>query len=286
MQKAVLNVKTLNITQGMNGSYSHKGDLAIDMGHVCENLKAPFTGIVKRVYSNCNAIWLESVDKVKFADGTEDYMTVMTLHDDSVTSLPVGTKVTQGKNYYQPGVKGKVTGPHIHMAVGKGKFTGNGWFKNSYGNWCINNQYDITKALFLHTDVKIQSSMYNWVKTDTYEVPQPKPTKSVEEVANEVIAGKWGNNPERKERLEAAGYNYNEVQALVNEKMAKANEPKKEVFKVGDKVKPTKLVDYNGTSLKQYDDYYIISQISGDRAVLTARGQVWAAMNTKNIERA
>ena len=27
---------------------------------------------------------------------------------------------------------------------------------------------------------------------------------------------KWGNNPERKKRLEAAGYNYAEVQAAVN----------------------------------------------------------------------
>lgn len=39
---------------------------------------------------------------------------------------------------------------------------------------------------------------------------------SVEEVAQEVIAGKWGNNPQRKEALTKAGYNYNEVQSLVN----------------------------------------------------------------------
>ncbi len=41
--------------------------------------------------------------------------------------------------------------------------------------------------------------------------------KSIEEVAKEVIAQKWGNNPERKERLIAAGYDYNAVQARVNE---------------------------------------------------------------------
>lgn len=40
--------------------------------------------------------------------------------------------------------------------------------------------------------------------------------KSIYEVAKEVIDGKWGNNPERKKRLEAAGYNYNSVQAEVN----------------------------------------------------------------------
>lgn len=36
------------------------------------------------------------------------------------------------------------------------------------------------------------------------------------EVVQEVISGKWGNMPERKRRLEAAGYNYAEVQAKVN----------------------------------------------------------------------
>lgn len=56
-------------------------------------------------------------------------------------------------------------------------------------------------------------------------------------------------------------------------------------FKVGDQVVPTKLVDYNGTPLVQYDPYYTITQISGDRAVLSARGAVWAAMNTANIRK-
>ena len=66
----------------------------------------------------------------------------------------------------------------------------------------------------------------------------------------------------------------------------KPEEPKKEEgFKVGDKVKPIKLVDYYGTHLVQYDEYYTISEIKGDRAVLVARGQVWAAMNTNNIKR-
>lgn len=40
--------------------------------------------------------------------------------------------------------------------------------------------------------------------------------KSIHEVASEVIAGKWSNYPKRKELLEAAGYNYAEVQREVN----------------------------------------------------------------------
>ena len=40
--------------------------------------------------------------------------------------------------------------------------------------------------------------------------------KSIEEIAKEVIAGKWGNGLERKEKLILAGYNYVEVQDKVN----------------------------------------------------------------------
>ena len=50
--------------------------------------------------------------------------------------------------------------------------------------------------------------------------PDPVPAKkSVDQIADEVIAGKWGNGQERKDKLEAAGYNYNEVQAAVNKKL-------------------------------------------------------------------
>ena len=41
--------------------------------------------------------------------------------------------------------------------------------------------------------------------------------KSVDEVAREVIQGKWSNGAERKKRLTDAGYDYNEVQKKVNQ---------------------------------------------------------------------
>ena len=41
--------------------------------------------------------------------------------------------------------------------------------------------------------------------------------KSVDEIAREVIQGKWGNGSERKRRIEAAGYDYADVQKRVNE---------------------------------------------------------------------
>ena len=49
---------------------------------------------------------------------------------------------------------------------------------------------------------------------------KPKPNKagrkSLEDVAREVITGKWGNNPERKDKLIKAGYVPAEVQEMVN----------------------------------------------------------------------
>ena len=186
MEKAVFDVETLKVTQGMNGSYSHKGDLAIDIGAVCKNLKAPFTGTIKRIYTNCNAVWLESNNKVKYADGTEDYMTVMTLHDNDVSNLKVGKVIKQGEVYYQPGVKGNVTGSHIHIAVGKGKFSGTGWYKNSYDAWCINNQYNIVNGLFLYDKVKIENAMYDWKKTSTFIVDNITPNVERNESVNQV----------------------------------------------------------------------------------------------------
>ena len=54
--------------------------------------------------------------------------------------------------------------------------------------------------------------------------PTPSAKKSVDEVAKEVIRGEWGNGDERYNRLTNAGYNYNEVQAKVNE-LLNSNKP-------------------------------------------------------------
>jgi hypothetical protein len=46
------------------------------------------------------------------------------------------------------------------------------------------------------------------------------PKESISQVAKEVIAGKWGNGPDRVSRLKAAGYDPNVVQAEVNRELA------------------------------------------------------------------
>lgn len=43
------------------------------------------------------------------------------------------------------------------------------------------------------------------------------PKKTNEQLAKEVIAGAWGNGAERKRRLQEAGYDYNAIQAIVDQ---------------------------------------------------------------------
>lgn len=56
-------------------------------------------------------------------------------------------------------------------------------------------------------------------KYDNNTVPAPVQSggKDLKTVAREVIAGTWGNGDARKKNLEAAGYNYKDVQVAVNQ---------------------------------------------------------------------
>ena len=90
MEKAVLMMDYLNVTQRGENDYTHKGDKAIDLAGKDigkDPLKAPFTGTIKKIYASDNAVWLESNNKVLYADGTIDYMTVLTLHDNDISNL-------------------------------------------------------------------------------------------------------------------------------------------------------------------------------------------------------
>ena len=66
----------------------------------------------------------------------------------------------------------------------------------------------------------------NWGAGSSYRYlgclvnPSVKELKSVDEIAKDVIEGKYGNYPERKEKLEKEGYNYREVQDKVNEMLS------------------------------------------------------------------
>ena len=74
---------------------------------------------------------------------------------------------------------------------------------------------------------------YNLTEWDKREVqPQLNP---VDTVAREVIAGQWGNGEDRKARLTQAGYDYNVVQARVNE-MLRQQPQRKSIDEIANEV--------------------------------------------------
>jgi len=70
-----------------------------------------------------------------------------------------------------------------------------------------------------YKDIVVKKS--NTVIPSKPSTPVQPSKKSVDEIAKEVIEGKWGNGQDRKDRLTKAGYNYSEVQKKVNELVAK-----------------------------------------------------------------
>ena len=78
-------------------------------------------------------------------------------------------------------------------------------------------------------------------------IGQQPTKKSIDELAREVINGKWGNGADRKTRLTSAGYNYQEIQNRVNQILA----PKIEYYTVKSGDNLTKIAKKYGTTVNQ-----------------------------------
>ena len=73
----------------------------------------------------------------------------------------------------------------------------------------------IAKGLCSALGVTYKMQSLSNTKTETNKSSTSK--KSIDTIAKEVIAGKWGNGDARKKALTKAGYNYSAVQKRVNE---------------------------------------------------------------------
>lgn len=146
-------LKVMRITQTYTGTTSHKGhttgspkDYPIDDGGSDTGrdwLYAPCDEVkVIRIYGvgngGTNTIWLESSAKVNFADGTSDIFSMQVTHpnDDDLSKIKVGQKFKRGEKICREGSDG-ATGNHLHLSVGKGKITGNGWTLNSNDKYVL-----------------------------------------------------------------------------------------------------------------------------------------------------
>jgi murein DD-endopeptidase MepM/ murein hydrolase activator NlpD len=103
-------------------------------------------------------------------------------HLDTI-SVKEGQAVKKYTKLGTTGMTGKATGIHLHLGI-----------------------------IDLKNDTYIDPEAY----AKEYNEPSEAPTKSVHQVAQEVLEGKWGNGADRRKRLEAASYSYTAVQAEVN----------------------------------------------------------------------
>lgn len=157
-----------NITQGDNVG-THSGTYAVDLaGKDTGRDFAYFPFSAKSVAldtaRNGNAVIWESLNKVRFADGTVDYCCMMIIHDNDPTGFAVGSVYKQGQQMAQEGTAGFATGNHLHVEVKKGKFERGvyGMYdKNKFGVYHLRSNIPIEKACFMD-GTTIKSGTANW----------------------------------------------------------------------------------------------------------------------------
>ena len=173
-ERPIFPMQNMKVTQGYNGAYSHKGTMAIDIAGKDggrERLFAPCTMIIKR--KGISGVYLESVNQVQCADGSINYINIYLFHDDNTSDLHVGQVIAQGQYFYDEGTYGNATGPHAHMIVAKGKYTGG--FYNSYKHWCLKNQVAPETVLWIKEGTVVYNNGgYVWKTTkELYFEPAP-----------------------------------------------------------------------------------------------------------------
>ena len=162
-------------SQHMYGKTSHKDIKAIDCGVLLPykdtTLYAPFDGTIMFVdkASNGGLIAFQSDEKVKYADGTYDYMTLLTGHDNKPPKK--GSKFKQGEVYSHMGTAGGVD-THTHLEVQKGKFK-MATKVTSQKSYMFENTIEPNKALYLTKDTIFKYSNLEWKVVPDIEITNP-----------------------------------------------------------------------------------------------------------------
>ena len=173
-------------------------------------------------------------------------------------------------------------------------YQGNPWNEGAYA--CAIRQYSSTTYIQGYNgrlDVnKFYGDSEAWDKyanpkgAKTEDSTQKPPSKSISELATEVIAGKWGNGAERVNRLKSAGYDPEAVQSRVNAMLSSSSSSSSSsAIKVGDSVKVINPIDYSGTRIALYYDRYTVMELKGDRAVIGVNGTVTCAIKVSNLRK-
>lgn len=181
VQALLFPMEYLNVTQGNNGSFSHRGVNALDNA-------GKDTGIDETIcpcdchlvaydsYANGNAVFLESDNKVKWADGTVDFATMMFLHDNYIGDILQVKNFKQGWTFGDEGTAGFATGNHSHMEIAKGRFVRMYDGPNAYGTYCLHNSVSADKAFFIDGTEIINAGGFNFIKSNESQASTPTPS--------------------------------------------------------------------------------------------------------------
>lgn len=172
MQNLIFPMEYMRITQGENGKTSHLGSLALDLGGKDtgrDTAFAPCDLEIIRIRKNRNGeVYLQSTDKVKLADGTEDYVHLLFLHTENF-NYSVGDIIRQGAPFYTEGGMGHgkpgYFGSHIHVEGGKGKWKNAVQYQNKNKTWVSENQRHLYNLFFVDPDKTkiLNDGGYKWV---------------------------------------------------------------------------------------------------------------------------
>jgi hypothetical protein len=171
------------ITQGSNGAYSHRGIMANDVRGASAGVRYPYYAPcdVKcvRTYASVGQAMWQSLNKVRFANGRIYYATFMTVHDNSFNAK-VGQVVRQGEQLGNMGNKGNATGVHCHIQVSQSNDTS--WYKNSYGIYKFNHEYDLDDCYFVDNTNIIYGMGGNWRTTGAVPVSNVSGKEVVDQI--------------------------------------------------------------------------------------------------------
>lgn len=111
---------------------------------------------------------------------------------------------------------------HWVASYGKGKPS----CQNNVDIWQFGGEINYIRSNKIAGKIVDQNYLYvdNYFSNDLVVVSADTGNKTIQELVDEVFNGLWGNGTERKRNLEAAGYDYAQVQAAVDAEYKKRNE--------------------------------------------------------------
>ena len=142
---------------------------------------------------------------------------------------------------------------------------------SGYFELLTDNQYLTSDKYLLRGDILVYPSHHTAVNLDDgIYAKQSTELKSIDEIAQEVINGKWGSGSDRIQRLRASGYNPQLVQAKVNEILKTQQEVQQDTDNSNAKI----IWDY---LMKKINNPYGVAGLMGNL-------QAESGLNPKNLQ--